>query len=88
MSRFKWQQFGDYCYRAKVGEFLAEVYGVDDGWEFWFAGGSDGVSYQSREVAMGACEVAATKWIVMACNELGFSVRATTITQSMKRVWT
>ena len=80
MNSFEWKQVGNTCYQARVGAFLAEVYGTEEGWQFWFAGTAYDRFYETADIAKAACQIYGTHWIVSACGDLGFQVMVAPIT--------
>lgn len=81
MSNFNWKLVDDVydinTHQAKVGEFFAYVWKYPEGWKFRFAENTDPLAYQTMEIAKAACEIRVHHWIVSACTELGYTVRAT-----------
>lgn len=80
MSNFSWKPISSNgkiaCHQAKVGEFRAQVWErTYGGWLFSFAGETDGIGYDTKEIAIAACEIRGIHWIVSACNALGYTVR-------------
>lgn len=69
--------YGEFYLETKVGNFPAIVWKShqDMKWKFRFAGESDLVGYDTKEIAQAACEIRLTSWLVSACAALGYRIQ-------------